>query len=61
MNEIYIDNPEALYLQRNMLRHLRISVGDRTLVLSPEVEAHLRNFLNQEQEKRDRPSTPQSY
>lgn len=48
MNEIYLDNPEALYLQRNMILHLRISAGDRTLILSPDVEAYLRNFLNQE-------------
>lgn len=58
-NEIYIDNPDALYLQRNMILHLRISAGDRTLILSPDVEAKLRAFLNQNcREKHD---TPQSY
>ena len=62
MNEIYLDNPEALYLQRNMILHLRISVGDRTLILSPEVEAYLRDFLNREhQEKLQRQQTPRSY
>ena len=48
MHDIHIDNPEALYIQRDMVGQLRISAGDRTLILTPAVATNLRDRLIKE-------------
>ncbi|MGL5061957.1 MAG: hypothetical protein ACRC62_18455, partial [Microcoleus sp.] len=45
---IYLDNPEALYLQRDSIGQVRLSGGDRTYVLTQPVAANLRDRLIKE-------------